>query len=430
MRSKLLYHISVFLSGGNFSVAQKHKSGSKVKYNSGFFITTNVYPDFCNEVDCEAIRKRLEIFQTTSLPKKDIGVSGESILQSISKEVDGYVIFEKSNSFDKLFFWKLQSKNFPALKKNHNYFILLSNLAWLRQHCMDVFHYVAEELKDVEIFTNSSSTGQQLTCGSIYNDTDHDPLNLLHGEEQSTFCYSQITETSSDINTAAILQEGMEYAIAEADSAEHMTFHTDHFETEAAADDELYLEKVYLIASGDTDTWESLVISEQAKKVFGYRLKHGWSKADSVYDAWLLLRKQRRSWFRYDLFFEKYPEFRQERQQKRLELLQEPDTDVSSGSETESLSPSVVRKRSPTEKPLPEKKLCTDEATESSSILQSDSDHEFSPEVPCQKRRRIILTSSSSEESATEDDKTKLHDMLFNAPIEVNETIIISSDSQ
>jgi len=41
-----------------------------VKYNSGVFITTNVYPDFGHDHDNDAIRKRLEVFQTKSLNKK------------------------------------------------------------------------------------------------------------------------------------------------------------------------------------------------------------------------------------------------------------------------------------------------------------------------------------------------------------------------
>ena len=55
----------------------KHQSDIKVKYNSGFFITTNVYSDFGNERDCDAIRKRLLIFNTTSLKHKDGGMSGK-----------------------------------------------------------------------------------------------------------------------------------------------------------------------------------------------------------------------------------------------------------------------------------------------------------------------------------------------------------------
>lgn len=62
---------------------QKHKEGLRVNYNSGFFITTNVYPDFGNEIDNEAIRKRLDVFQTSSLKRKDPSVEGELIIDHI-----------------------------------------------------------------------------------------------------------------------------------------------------------------------------------------------------------------------------------------------------------------------------------------------------------------------------------------------------------
>ena len=58
-------------------VPQKHKEAAKVHYQSGFFITTNVYPDFGAEADCEAIRKRLALFNTRPLPQKNCKVSGE-----------------------------------------------------------------------------------------------------------------------------------------------------------------------------------------------------------------------------------------------------------------------------------------------------------------------------------------------------------------
>ena len=61
-----------------FMLSQKHKSATRVKYNSGFFITTNVYPDFGNEADNEAIRRRLEVFETKRLPKVDKKVMGKS----------------------------------------------------------------------------------------------------------------------------------------------------------------------------------------------------------------------------------------------------------------------------------------------------------------------------------------------------------------
>ena len=60
-------------------IPQKHRDGIRVKYNSGFFIATNVYPDFGHQTDCDAIRKRLEVFQTISLRRTDGSVTGESI---------------------------------------------------------------------------------------------------------------------------------------------------------------------------------------------------------------------------------------------------------------------------------------------------------------------------------------------------------------
>ena len=65
------------LKGGLIFVPQKHKNATQVKYNSGFYIATNVYPDFGNHTDCEAIRKRLEVFNTKSLQNKDSKVSGQ-----------------------------------------------------------------------------------------------------------------------------------------------------------------------------------------------------------------------------------------------------------------------------------------------------------------------------------------------------------------
>ena len=57
-------------------VPQKHREASKFIYNSGFYITTNIYPDFGWGLDGEAIRKRLSLFNTKALSKKNTNVSG------------------------------------------------------------------------------------------------------------------------------------------------------------------------------------------------------------------------------------------------------------------------------------------------------------------------------------------------------------------
>ena len=57
-------------------VPQKHREASRFMYNSGFFITTNIYPDFGGGRDADAIRKRLSIFETAALPEKNTNASG------------------------------------------------------------------------------------------------------------------------------------------------------------------------------------------------------------------------------------------------------------------------------------------------------------------------------------------------------------------
>jgi len=68
--------IYLLFLGGTFCVSMKYKAGQRVKYNSGILITTNIYPDFGQERDNEAIRRRLALFDTISLRHKDNSVSG------------------------------------------------------------------------------------------------------------------------------------------------------------------------------------------------------------------------------------------------------------------------------------------------------------------------------------------------------------------
>jgi len=93
---------------------KKHKAPTKFLYNGGFFITTNEYPNFGNEVDCEAIKNRLDIFETKPLLQKDNSVTG-----------------------------------------------------WLRLHCMDVFHYLAYVLRNESLFDCGNNT-VDMSSGAVY----------------------------------------------------------------------------------------------------------------------------------------------------------------------------------------------------------------------------------------------------------------------
>jgi len=71
---------------------QKHKEATRVRYDSGIFITTNVYPDFGHDHDNQAIRRRLDVFNTSALQRKDGSVSGE-----LKKKIISYQVFKTSS---------------------------------------------------------------------------------------------------------------------------------------------------------------------------------------------------------------------------------------------------------------------------------------------------------------------------------------------
>ena len=62
----ILDSMCISLSGGILMVPQKHRETSKFIYNSGFYITANVYRSFGKELDAQAIKKRLKVFKAQS----------------------------------------------------------------------------------------------------------------------------------------------------------------------------------------------------------------------------------------------------------------------------------------------------------------------------------------------------------------------------
>ena len=66
---------AIYFEGG-LMVPQKHHEASKFIYNLGFFISTNEYPDFGQGRGGKAIKRRLKIFQTKALERKNNTVTG------------------------------------------------------------------------------------------------------------------------------------------------------------------------------------------------------------------------------------------------------------------------------------------------------------------------------------------------------------------
>ncbi|XP_066930600.1 uncharacterized protein [Clytia hemisphaerica] len=266
------------LQGGMNFLPQKHKSGLRVNYNSGFFITTNVYPDFGNERDCDAIRKRLEVFQTTSLKRKDPSVS-----------------------------------------------------AWLRMNCMMVFHFLAHELRNEPIF-DTPNVAPAAGNGAIYNDFDFDPMSLMYDDQVELFSFSQPAAPAAvqdSGNEVSGLTQALDHAVLEADRHEgihyeDLQWETPLFDNASEHCDDVYVQKVVTLASNKDGAWDELALTDNAKNMFRRRLRAKWEGADSVYDAWLIRKGCQRPWFDYHLLDTQYPEF-------DADLEQEPPTQVVTG---------------------------------------------------------------------------------------------------
>ena len=112
------------LQGGFLAMPQKHKEPTNFVYNSGAYITCNQIPNF-SDVDDVAIRARLAVFETRSLPTKNANATN-----------------------------------------------------WLRRNCMQCFHYVSERLKNVSLWENNEriagATNSDSDEGALYNDFTED----------------------------------------------------------------------------------------------------------------------------------------------------------------------------------------------------------------------------------------------------------------
>ena len=88
----ILDSMCISLSGGILMVPQKHREASKFICNSSFYITNNVYPNFGERFDGQAIKKRLKVFETNSLKHKYTSVTGKLrfcfMINQYTSEVD------------------------------------------------------------------------------------------------------------------------------------------------------------------------------------------------------------------------------------------------------------------------------------------------------------------------------------------------------
>ena len=230
---------------------------------------------------------------------------------------------------------------------------------------MEVFHYLANKLKDEDNFDARPMDGaNNSNTGAIYNDFDSNPLDLLGGITDMP-CYSQSSNlrrsvSLDNVEEDAASKKAVDHALLEGDKHESifvdfLTFKSDLYDITSPEPDLSYMEKVYRIATAqnEKDFEEEIEITDEVTDVYKMRYRNNWQGTDSVYDAWLLVQGYKRNWFPYGRFHRKYPDAKETIERKRLQY---QHLDDESCSEQESTTDGESQKRRADNQPQNEKK--------------------------------------------------------------------------
>ncbi|XP_066926777.1 uncharacterized protein [Clytia hemisphaerica] len=243
------------LQGGRITVQKKHKGVESFHYNSGFFITTNENPDFGPGRDGKAIKKRICEFDTIELPKVDTSMSN-----------------------------------------------------WLRKNCMEVFHWVALQLKDVPIF--SCPIREKTKDGACYNDFDNENPFSSDDSDALEFSFTQPTAAEEVANA----QPGPSRPSSSSsrsktfeDVLDETYYMLENFDRYASNPDYQYREKVYKLLKEYREV--RVPMPDEILKKYRQRYESDWQGADTVYDMFLLGKQKERSWFPYEIFEAEYPDY-------------------------------------------------------------------------------------------------------------------------
>ena len=139
------------------------------------------------------------------------------------------------------------------------FFVSTFTLDWLRPNCMEIFQYLANQLKGTPIFENDHrKIGKNKESGAVFNDFDFQPDELLSSSHTDTvFGAISNSRVKSDESDAIFLipQESVDHAVLQADRREPvfynaLSFEHPHYDISSTAPDKEYVEKIYNIVTG------------------------------------------------------------------------------------------------------------------------------------------------------------------------------------
>ena len=194
---------------------------------------------------------------------------------------------------------------------------------------MDVFHYVAEILNELDIpnFEHAVDTAYDTKDeGAIYNDFDFDAKSLLSQTRKRCSTPSTSPEPCSSHSLSSFVpDEAIELALLKADDDQgifykYLTYEIEEADCVSSVGSTEYLEKVKAIL---TKPPEELAgeFTEEVTEIYNMRYRNNWDKPDTVYDAWLVSNDVPRSVFPMTKFLWIFPDWHSFKERRCEDIL-------------------------------------------------------------------------------------------------------------
>ena len=172
---------------------------------------------------------------------------------------------------------------------------------------MEIFHWVAHELKNEPLFSTDTYEEESDRIGAIYNDFDNQhPFPSDDETIQYHFSQPEIGNAfaGSHNENQTFSAEITPYS---RDTIE-IFFDAENFDSTSEYADKIYRRKVYNLLAKELHTLE---LSEEIVHTYEERKRQDWQGPDSVYDLWLLGQGEERTWFPIEIFEAEYPDYKE-----------------------------------------------------------------------------------------------------------------------
>ena len=178
-------------------------------------------------------------------------------------------------------------------------------LGWLRKNCMEVFHWVALELKDTPIF--SVPMQEKKKEGAYYNDFDNANPFSSDDSDELEFSFTQPTSSQRTVEAARPGSSHSSNPKSFEDLLDETYYMLENFDRYSPNPDKEYRKKVYNLMIESQSV--RIEIPPQIQRKYQQRYAMDWAGADTVYDMFLLGAQKQRSWFPQEVFEAEYPDY-------------------------------------------------------------------------------------------------------------------------